>query len=84
MPVIVQKEALYCAIGRCALKLKAYIPFEQWAAESLVVEARSSDPKSVLVSLYSPLVLTSSKFSYHQEAYSLDDRPMGVPILRVA
>ncbi|KAK0230961.1 armadillo-type protein [Armillaria fumosa] len=44
MATIVQKEALYCAIGRCALKLKAYIPFEQWAAESLVVEARSSDP----------------------------------------
>ncbi|KAK0206374.1 armadillo-type protein [Desarmillaria ectypa] len=44
MQVIVQKEAFYCAIGRCALKLKAYIPFEQWAAESLVVEARSSDP----------------------------------------
>ncbi|KAK0490845.1 armadillo-type protein [Armillaria novae-zelandiae] len=44
MAVIVQKEALYCAIGRCALKLKAYIPFEQWAAESLGVEARSSDP----------------------------------------
>ncbi|KAG7449051.1 ARM repeat-containing protein [Guyanagaster necrorhizus] len=44
MQAIVQKEALYCAIGRCVLKLKAYIHFEQWAAESLVVEARSSDP----------------------------------------
>ncbi|KAF7332027.1 Importin N-terminal domain-containing protein [Mycena kentingensis (nom. inval.)] len=41
---VIQKEALYCAIGRCALKLKATFPFEQWMITTLVGEAQSVDP----------------------------------------
>lgn len=44
---IVQKEALYCVIGRCAIRLKNVIPFEQWVSQNLVTEARSTDPKFV-------------------------------------
>ncbi|OBZ76700.1 Importin-11 [Grifola frondosa] len=37
---IIQKEALYCAIGRCAHRLKDVIPFDQWLENTLVVEVR--------------------------------------------
>ena len=42
---IVQKEALYCAIGRCARYLMNDIPFDQWVSTSLVAEARDTNPK---------------------------------------
>ncbi|KAJ7276541.1 armadillo-type protein [Mycena haematopus] len=41
---IIQKEALYCAIGRCSSRLKTLIPFEQWLATTLVTEAKNPDP----------------------------------------
>jgi hypothetical protein len=44
---VIQKEALYCAIGRCASRLKDVIPFNEWLEHSLVPEARETNPKSV-------------------------------------
>lgn len=46
---IVQKEALYCVIGRCAVRLKEVIPFQQWVAQSLVPEAKSTDPNFPII-----------------------------------
>jgi hypothetical protein len=42
---VVQKEALYCAIGRCAVRLKGVIPFTQWLEQTLVLEARDTNSK---------------------------------------
>ncbi|KAJ7638980.1 armadillo-type protein [Roridomyces roridus] len=39
---IIQKEALYCAIGRCAIKLKTMIPFDQWLQMSLYQEVHNT------------------------------------------
>lgn len=39
LPSILRKEALYCAVGRCAHRLKDSIPFEEWLNNSLAVEA---------------------------------------------
>lgn len=44
---VVQKEALYCAIGRCDMRLKDVIPFEQWLQQTIAVETRDTNPKSV-------------------------------------
>ncbi|KAI0755466.1 ARM repeat-containing protein [Irpex lacteus] len=40
---ILQKEAMYCAIGRCATRLKGEIPFEQWLETTLVPESRETN-----------------------------------------
>ncbi|KAJ7094628.1 armadillo-type protein [Mycena belliarum] len=40
---VIQKEALYCAIGRCATKLKTMIPFDLWLQTTLATEAMSQD-----------------------------------------
>ncbi|KAF7355443.1 Importin N-terminal domain-containing protein [Mycena sanguinolenta] len=40
---IIQKEALYCAIGRCSTRLKTLIPFEQWLATTLYQEAKTQN-----------------------------------------
>lgn len=48
LPSILQKEALYCAIGRCASKLKDVIPWDDWLAQSLLPEAQSTDTRRVL------------------------------------
>ncbi|KAJ2920088.1 hypothetical protein MD484_g369, partial [Candolleomyces efflorescens] len=45
LPGILQKEALYCAIGRCAIRLKDRLPFADWLEKTLAVEALSQDPK---------------------------------------
>lgn len=42
---VLEKEALYCAIGRCATKLQGVIPFNEWMRHRLIVEARESDAK---------------------------------------
>ena len=47
LPAIIQKEALYCAVGRCAIRLKESIPFEQWLDSTLIAEAQVTDHKSV-------------------------------------
>ena len=44
-PALIQKEALYCALGRCSIRLHDAIPFEQWASGTLVTEAQSRDSK---------------------------------------
>ncbi|EJD01395.1 ARM repeat-containing protein [Fomitiporia mediterranea MF3/22] len=41
---ILQKEALYCAIGRCARRLVDVIPFQDWIANSLTAEVRDPNP----------------------------------------
>lgn len=40
---VIQKEALYCAIGRCATRLREVIPFSQWLQHNLVAEARETN-----------------------------------------
>ncbi len=47
LPAIIQKEALYCAVGRCAIRLKDAIPFQQWLEVSLVAEAQETNQKYV-------------------------------------
>lgn len=37
---VIQKEAIYCALGRCAHRLKKEIPFNQWLQHTLAVEAK--------------------------------------------
>ncbi|KAF9008940.1 armadillo-type protein [Cyathus striatus] len=46
---IVQKEALYCAIGRCAIRLKGKIPFEEWLTHTLSEEARDTNPNYPII-----------------------------------
>lgn len=49
LPAIIQKEALYCAVGRCAIRLKDTIPFEEWLEKSLMAEAQETHPRSVII-----------------------------------
>ncbi|PIL37210.1 hypothetical protein GSI_00903 [Ganoderma sinense ZZ0214-1] len=49
LPTIIQKEALYCAVGRCALRLKDTIPFEEWLEKSLLAEAQETHPSYPIV-----------------------------------
>ncbi|KAG9317447.1 ARM repeat-containing protein [Chiua virens] len=46
---ILQKEALYCAIGRCANKVRDVIPFDEWMRHKLVVEARETNPSFPII-----------------------------------
>ncbi|RDB22808.1 Importin-11 [Hypsizygus marmoreus] len=46
---VVQKEALYCAIGRCAIRLKNVIPFEEWLESTLTAEARDTNPNYPII-----------------------------------
>ncbi|KIY49344.1 ARM repeat-containing protein [Fistulina hepatica ATCC 64428] len=46
---IVQKEALYCALGRCAPKLQDQIDFIEWLQAALVSEAQSSNPNYPII-----------------------------------
>ncbi|KZT42903.1 ARM repeat-containing protein [Sistotremastrum suecicum HHB10207 ss-3] len=41
---IVQKETMYCVVGRCASRLRGEIDFESWLRDQLVPEAQQSDP----------------------------------------
>lgn len=43
LPGILQKEALYCAIGRCAIRLKDDLPFTEWLENTLAAEALSQN-----------------------------------------
>ncbi|TFK55905.1 ARM repeat-containing protein [Heliocybe sulcata] len=40
---VVQKEAVYCAIGRCATKLNDAIPFDQWLEHTLIPESQETN-----------------------------------------
>ena len=42
---VVHKEALYCAIGRCATRMKEVIPFNEWLEHTLASEARDTNRK---------------------------------------
>ncbi|KAG6328294.1 hypothetical protein ID866_10795, partial [Astraeus odoratus] len=44
---VVEKEAVYCAIGRCASRLQDVIPFTEWLRHYLAPEAKESNPKCV-------------------------------------
>lgn len=44
---VVQKEAVYCTVGRCCKQLKDLIPFEQWLAQLVSTEIRDKNPKCV-------------------------------------
>jgi uncharacterized protein YbaR (Trm112 family) len=58
---VIQKEALYCALGRCAFRLKDEIPFNQWLQHTLSHEAKeSNNPKCVSVSFEREIKLLSS------------------------
>lgn len=46
---VVQKEALYCAIGRCAIRMKDSIPFDEWLEHTLVIEARNTNPNYPII-----------------------------------
>lgn len=46
MEGIIQKEAIYCAVGRCAHRLKDSIDFRQWL-DIATNEINNTDPKSV-------------------------------------
>ena len=48
LPAVIQKEALYCAIGRCATHLKDVIPFQGWLTHALASEVRENNARSVL------------------------------------
>ncbi|PPQ83268.1 hypothetical protein CVT25_004007 [Psilocybe cyanescens] len=43
LDAVVQKEALYCAVGRCANRLKNAIDLEKWLESTFVVEAHETD-----------------------------------------
>ncbi|KAM6495766.1 Armadillo-type fold [Amanita muscaria] len=45
---VVQKEALYCAIGRCAQRLKDLLPFREWL-QTLASEAQSTNPNYPII-----------------------------------
>ncbi|KAF8639750.1 hypothetical protein AX17_001012 [Amanita inopinata Kibby_2008] len=49
LPSVVQKEALYCAIGRCAQRLKDVIPFNQWLHQTLAAEAQATNPNYPII-----------------------------------
>ena len=45
LPEIIQKEALYCAVGRCAHKLREQINFDEWLHSNLAAEALNDNPE---------------------------------------
>ncbi|CAL1700530.1 unnamed protein product [Somion occarium] len=49
LTTILQKEALYCAIGRCAIRMKDSIPFEEWLQTNLAPEARDTNPSYPII-----------------------------------
>ncbi|KAI0677486.1 ARM repeat-containing protein [Trametes maxima] len=49
LSAIIQKEALYCAVGRCAIRLKESIPFEQWLDTTLIAEVQVTDHSYAIV-----------------------------------
>jgi hypothetical protein len=53
LPTVIQKEALYCAIGRCAPHLKDVIPFEGWLTHALASEVHENNARSANVAISS-------------------------------
>ena len=50
LDAVLRKEALYCAIGRCYLRLRDELPMDAWLSQSLSVEVKESNPKYVRIS----------------------------------
>ncbi|KAI6163060.1 ARM repeat-containing protein [Pisolithus thermaeus] len=46
---VIQKEAIYCAIGRCASRLRDVIPFTEWTRHYLAVEAKERNPNFPII-----------------------------------
>ena len=44
LDAVVQKEALYCAVGRCALRLKNVLEFDKWLQGTFFQEAHDTNP----------------------------------------
>lgn len=44
MDAVIQKEAIYCAVGRCAHRLKESIDFKRWL-DVATNEVRNPDPE---------------------------------------
>ena len=40
---ILLKEAVYCAIGRCAAYLEGKIPLQDWISQNLLTEAKETN-----------------------------------------
>ncbi len=75
---VIQKEALYCALGRCTHRLKNEIPFDQWLQHTLSVEAKEPNNPRCAFSfsqMYSPKL---SQLPDLKETYRLVNRKMGV------
>lgn len=49
LTAILQREAVYCAIGRTCVRMKTVIPFNQWLQDTLIPEARSTNPQYSLI-----------------------------------
>src|SRR6266511_3685372 len=64
MEGIIQREALYCAVGRCARSLKNVIDFEAALETTFVVEAHETGPEYVRLSGSSSQQLICILFSY--------------------
>lgn len=64
---IVQKEALYCAIGRCAIRLRDAIPFQDWVSKRLAVEVKDQNPKYVCLLME---ILCKSGYDQHMNLVS--------------
>lgn len=45
LPDVLEKEAVYCAIGRCAARMSNVIPFNQWVDTILLPEVMNPNPK---------------------------------------
>lgn len=75
---VIQKEALYCALGRCAHRLKIEIPFDQWLQHTLSLEAK--EPNNPRYVSYFGQVSSSElvQLSYLEATYCLADWQMGV------
>ncbi|KAF9569336.1 ARM repeat-containing protein [Agrocybe pediades] len=49
LEAIVQKEALYCAIGRCATRLKTAMDFETYVGGTFASEVRETNPSYAII-----------------------------------
>lgn len=45
LDAVLQKEALYCAVGRCAFRLRDSIQFDSWVDVTFASEAQATDRK---------------------------------------
>lgn len=46
---VLQKDAVYCAVGRCSHRLRNEINFDAWITESLEMEASDPRPSSRII-----------------------------------